>query len=122
MPVDTRGTVAPFVGARLRDWAARCLASPYGFVYTRVSDWQSTTLQTADGEALEVAEIGSMTPDPAKSVALGLRLADHAGPMTGASRCTATTRCSASFSRTALWSAPCSRHRTVRWPSAPGTV
>ena len=62
--VDTGRTVAPFVGARLRDWAARCLASPYGFVYTRVFDWQSTTLQSADGEAVEVAEIGSMAPDP----------------------------------------------------------
>jgi hypothetical protein len=63
--VDSRGTtVAPFVGARLRDWAARCLASPYGFIYTRVRDWQSTTLHSADGEAIEVAEIGMMAPDP----------------------------------------------------------
>jgi hypothetical protein len=62
--VDAGRTVAPFVGARLRDWAARCLASPYGFVYTRICDWQSTTLQTADGEAIEVAEIGSMSPEP----------------------------------------------------------
>jgi hypothetical protein len=64
-PVDPRGAVAPFVGARLRDWAARCLVSPYGYLYTRVSDWQSTTLRTVDGESLEVAEIGSITPDPA---------------------------------------------------------
>jgi hypothetical protein len=39
--------------------------SPYGYLYTRVSDWQSTTLRTVDGESLEVAEIGSITPDPA---------------------------------------------------------
>ena len=64
-PVDPRGAVAPFVGARLRDWAARCLVSPYGYLYTRVSDWPSTTLRTVDGESLEVAEIGSITPDPA---------------------------------------------------------
>src|SRR5258705_13466786 len=64
-PVDPRGAVAPFVGARLRDWAARCLVSPYGYLSTRVSDWQSTTLRTVDGESLEVAEIGSITPDPA---------------------------------------------------------
>src|SRR5258705_2398620 len=62
-PVDPRGAVAPFVGARLRDWAARCLVSPYGYLYTRVSDWQSKTLRTVDGESLEVAEIGSITPD-----------------------------------------------------------
>jgi FAD binding domain-containing protein len=63
--VDRRGAVAPFVGARLRDWAARCLVSPYGYLHTRVSDWLSTTLRTIDGESLEVAEIGSITPDPA---------------------------------------------------------
>jgi hypothetical protein len=62
--VGSSRTVAPFVGARLRDWTARCLASPYGYLHTRVCDGQSTTLHTADGEAIEVAEIGSMTPDP----------------------------------------------------------
>jgi FAD binding domain len=64
-PVDPRGAVPPFVGGRLRDWAARCLVSPYGYLYTRVSDWPSTTMRTVDGESLEVAEIGSITPDPA---------------------------------------------------------
>jgi hypothetical protein len=64
-PIDPRGSVAPFVGARLRDWAARCLVSPYGYIYTRVSDWQSTKLRTVEGDSLEVAEIGSITPDPA---------------------------------------------------------
>jgi FAD binding domain len=64
-PVDPRGAVAPFVGARLRHWAARCLVSPYGYLYTRLSDWWSTTLQTVDGESLEVAEIGAITPDRA---------------------------------------------------------
>ncbi len=63
--VDTRGAVAPFVGARLRDWAARCLVSPYGYLYTRVSDWPSTTLRAVDGESLEVTEIGSITADSA---------------------------------------------------------
>jgi FAD binding domain len=63
--VDTRETVAPFVGARLRDWAARCLVSPYGYLYTRMSDWRSTVLRTVDGDTLEIAEIGSITPDPA---------------------------------------------------------
>jgi hypothetical protein len=64
-PVDARGAIAPFVGARLRDWAARCLVSPYGYLYTRISDWRSTTLRTVEGDSLEVAEIGSFTPDPA---------------------------------------------------------
>jgi hypothetical protein len=63
-PVDPRGAVMPFVGARLRDWAARCLVSPYGYLFTRVADWQSTTLRTVDGDSIEVAEIGPITPDP----------------------------------------------------------
>jgi hypothetical protein len=63
-PVEPRGAVAPFVGARLRDWAARCLVSPSGYLYTRLPDWQSTTLRTIDGKSLEVAEIGLITPDP----------------------------------------------------------
>gem|GEM_PF-778926 len=63
-PVEARNGVAPFYGARLRDWAARCLASPYGFLHTRVVNWPTTALHASDGEIIEVAEIGAMTPDP----------------------------------------------------------
>jgi FAD binding domain-containing protein len=63
-PVEQGRTVPPFLGARLHEWAARCLASPYGFLHTRVSDWRTTTLRTAEGELIEVAEIGCMSPDP----------------------------------------------------------
>lgn len=62
--IGPRGPVPTFVGARLRDWTARCLASPSGYLYTRVSDWQSTPYCTPDGDTIEVAEIGSMTPEP----------------------------------------------------------
>ena len=63
-PLQSGRNVAPFVGSRLRDWAARCLASSYGYLYTRVANWHTTTLHTADGDLIEVAEIGSITPDP----------------------------------------------------------
>jgi hypothetical protein len=63
-PVESGRSVAPFVGSRLREWTARCLASPYGYLKTRVSDLQSTTLHTIDGDMIEVAEIGSISPDP----------------------------------------------------------
>jgi hypothetical protein len=62
---DARGVVAPFVGARLRDWAARCLVSSYGYVYTSVSDFRSAPLRTADGDSFQIAEVGSITHDPA---------------------------------------------------------
>ncbi|MGV0853263.1 hypothetical protein [Mycolicibacterium phlei] len=57
---DSGRTVAPFVGARLREWAARCLATPYGFLSTRLPTWQST-VRTVDGEILEVSELGTLT-------------------------------------------------------------
>lgn len=62
VPAEMGRTIAPFVGARLRDWAARCLASPYGFLHTRLADFGTTTQHIADGERIEVAEIGSMSP------------------------------------------------------------
>jgi hypothetical protein len=61
---STSRAIPPFLGARLRDWAARCLASPYGFLHTRVSDWRTVTVHTAAGEYIEVVEVGSLTPDP----------------------------------------------------------
>lgn len=56
--------IAPFVGSQLRDWAARCIPAPSGYLYTRVTDWTSASLQAGDGEAIEVTEIGSMTVGP----------------------------------------------------------
>lgn len=63
-PVESGRTVAPFVGARLRDWAARCLSTPYGYLSTRLPDWHSTTVHTAEGEIIEVTDIGTMRPTP----------------------------------------------------------
>lgn len=56
-------TVAPFVGARLREWAAQCLATPFGFLSTRVADWRTKTVPTTDGQLLEVFEIGVLSAD-----------------------------------------------------------
>ncbi|MFY1621008.1 hypothetical protein [Micromonospora sp. WMMD736] len=56
---DDRG-VEPFFGARLRDWALRCLASPYGFMYTRLGGNQVTTMRSGDGETVEVALVGTL--------------------------------------------------------------
>lgn len=57
-------TVPPFEGRRLREWAAVCVPSPTGYLYTRVTDWTSTTLDGGDGDLFKVTEIGLMTPDP----------------------------------------------------------
>ena len=56
--------VPPFLGSRLRDWAARCISSPSGYLYTRVTDWTSAAMLSEDGDAIQVAEIGSCETDP----------------------------------------------------------
>lgn len=65
---DSR-TVPPFVGSRMRDWAAQCICSPSGFLYTRVTDWPTATVALSGGEAWEVAEVGTATPDGTDPVA-----------------------------------------------------
>ena len=52
--------VEPFVGSRLQDWAASCLASPYGFLYSRVRERRAVTMLSSRGESFEVAAIGSI--------------------------------------------------------------
>jgi hypothetical protein len=64
-PVESgRSPAEKFVGARLRDWGARCLASPHGVIFSHVSDRNMATMRCSSGEAIEVAMIGSVEPDP----------------------------------------------------------
>lgn len=64
-PVATAGRrEPPFFGSHLRDWAARCIPSPSGYLYTRVTDWNSTEMVSGDGEAIVVSEIGTMGLGP----------------------------------------------------------
>jgi hypothetical protein len=56
--------VETFVGARLRDWAAQCVASPYGVMYSQVSDRNMITTHSRGGEAIEAALIGRLDLDP----------------------------------------------------------
>lgn len=65
VPAKTGGLVAPFYGARLRDWALDCLHSPYGVLYTRLTGRQTTAMKTRSGEEIEVKVVGSLTPDSA---------------------------------------------------------
>ncbi|WP_026256278.1 FAD-binding protein [Mycobacterium sp. 155] len=63
VPAKPGGLVAPFYGARLRDWASECLHSPYGVLYTRLTGRQTTAMKTHSGEEIEVKVVGSLTPD-----------------------------------------------------------
>lgn len=68
-PVPPRRRPIPtFEGRRLREWAARCIPSPTGYLYTQVTDWTSTTTDFGDGELLTIAEIGETTPDPERPI------------------------------------------------------
>ncbi|MHA0286414.1 hypothetical protein ACXYX3_08165 [Mycobacterium sp. C3-094] len=49
-----RRTVPPFDGGRLRRWTGECIASPSGYLYTRVNGWPSTRVQSADGDIVDV--------------------------------------------------------------------
>jgi hypothetical protein len=57
--VDRR-FVEPFMGSRLNGWAAKCVASPYGLLYTSMRDWRTTTMRSTDGEAIEVMTVGTV--------------------------------------------------------------
>ncbi|MDA2895331.1 hypothetical protein PDG61_30780 [Mycolicibacterium sp. BiH015] len=74
VPVRLAGDVVPprrrpvpdFEGWRLREWAARCIPSPTGYLYTQVTDWTSATVDFGDDELLTVTEVGETTIDPAR--------------------------------------------------------
>ncbi len=36
---DRRATIEPFFGSRLRDWSVRCIASPFGVIYSQIPDF-----------------------------------------------------------------------------------
>ncbi|KAA0091439.1 hypothetical protein CIW49_30640 [Mycolicibacterium sp. P1-18] len=52
--------VETFVGARLAGWAAQCIASPYGLLYTSMQDWRSTPMKSATGESIEAFSVGEI--------------------------------------------------------------
>ena len=53
-PIET------FVGSRLSGWAAQCIASPYGLMYSGMRGWRTTTMRSDDGESIEALSIGAM--------------------------------------------------------------
>lgn len=65
--VDTsrRAHVETFVGARLGAWAAGCIASPYGVLFTRVDHWPTTTMRATDGTSFQVAALDESPPTAA---------------------------------------------------------
>lgn len=56
--------VAPFMGSGLQSWAAACLASPYGFLYSQVSDRSAVTMRSSRDEPFEVFPIGTIKTGP----------------------------------------------------------
>jgi hypothetical protein len=52
--------VEPFVGSRLFGWASECVSSPYGLMYSSMRNRPSTTMRSADGDAIEVVSLGTV--------------------------------------------------------------
>ncbi|MDH6197047.1 hypothetical protein M2272_003700 [Mycobacterium frederiksbergense] len=71
-PVTGRGRIAPFYGDRLREWAHRCLVSPYGVLYTRLTDRGTTPMKAASGEEIQVKVVGVLETDQATNPASAL--------------------------------------------------
>ncbi|MCV7215077.1 hypothetical protein H7J51_07245 [Mycobacterium crocinum] len=59
---DRRATIEPFFGSRLRDWSVRCIASPFGVIYSQIPDFL-TPMRADGGETIRVAALGSFRPD-----------------------------------------------------------
>ncbi len=59
---DRRATIEPFFGSRLRDWSVRCIASPFGVIYSHVPD-AMTPMRGAGGETIRVAVLGDYRPE-----------------------------------------------------------
>lgn len=55
-----RGLIPTFVGSALRGWADRCLASPYGLLYTDIVRPSMTVTYTSAGAKINAAVIGSI--------------------------------------------------------------
>lgn len=68
-PVSGRGRIAPFYGARLQDWARQCLTSPYGVLYTRLTDRGTTSMASGTGEEIQVKTLGALESEPAADTA-----------------------------------------------------
>jgi hypothetical protein len=49
-----------FVGARLPDWSARCLAASAGIFYTRAGSWPATEMRSEENEPIDVLAIGQI--------------------------------------------------------------
>jgi hypothetical protein len=54
-----RGRIATFVGSALRGWADRCLASPYGLLYTNLAH-STTETYTSAGATIEASVVGTI--------------------------------------------------------------
>ena len=55
----TGDQVETFFGSQLRKWAVRCLASPYGVFYSRVSHRTMTSMKSRNGETVMATVLGA---------------------------------------------------------------
>lgn len=61
-PSGQRVALEPFVGERLRQWSAHCVASPLGVMFSQVPE-ALVPMRTDDGESITAAIIGTCSGD-----------------------------------------------------------
>jgi len=61
-PSGRRAKLETFDGERLRQWSARCLASPFGVLFTEVAALEA--MRTDAGESITAGLIAGYQPDP----------------------------------------------------------
>src|ERR1700754_4337417 len=62
--MSTPRRLDPFIGSGLQNWAASCLASPCGFLYSRVVERKAVTMRSSRGESYEVTTVGAIELGP----------------------------------------------------------
>ena len=60
-PINDRTKLEPFVGEHLRQWSARCVASPFGVMMSHVPDLDA--MRTDGGESITAGVVGSFRCD-----------------------------------------------------------
>ena len=67
------GAGISFSGAALRDWAAACLASPYGLLCTTVADADAATVRVGTLDTGEPVDIGGWLRERARDLGINAR-------------------------------------------------
>jgi glycine/D-amino acid oxidase-like deaminating enzyme len=76
--VDRLGTVPPFYGNEMAQWARDCLTSPYGLIFSRLSPLSMSEVRMQDGTTIRAGAIAEIPPARRSGMTLRQWLRDMA--------------------------------------------